>query len=502
MRWLTTFQGFARRELRTTLSQPRLLLVLVLGPFAILLLFGGGYRNETISLRTLFVAPNNADLRAQILDNQESFEDYVVPAGFTDDLLDAQDRLRGGEVDIVVVFPSELEQTLAGGEQVEIAVLHDKIDPIQLAAVDIAAEVAVAHINATVVTEIVRVGQEELEAEGARIDEIIDLSNRLDQATAARSDAEIEQLSVELDRRLRSLSLAADASARILGVMGDDVDSAEERSRLEELQEGLDESAQLLAAIRNDPAAVDAPERALELNTMIQELAGPLESLRTIPAELLVRPFDQDTESIVGRSITPVDFFAPSAIALLLQHAALTFASLTIVGDRTLGLIEHYQVSSTPSSAILLGKAVAFIIIGGGLAAALVALVHYGLGVTTSGPIGPLFAVFALLLAASVAIGLVLSLLSRTDTQAVQFAMLTLLTSMFFGGFFLSLDALRYPFKAVSWILPVTFAIRGLQDVILRGTPPATEDLASLGAITAVAGMLAWVLMRRETRPG
>ena len=502
MRWLTAFQGFVRRELRTTLSQPRLLLVLVLGPFAILLLFGGGYRNETISLRTLFVTPENYELREQILDNSESFEDYVVPVGFTDDLLSAQQQLRNDEVDIVVVFPPQPEASIRAGERVEIAVLHDKIDPIQLAAVDIAAEVAVAQINAAVVTEIVRIGQEELDAERPQITELVDLSDRLDRAIASRSESEIEQLSTELDQRLRNTSLAADTSARLLEVMGNDAETVAERETLQELQSDLDEASRTLAAIRDDPAADNAPQRAVELNATLQELIGPLEEMRTIPAEVLVRPFDQDTESIVGRSITPVDFFVPSAIALLLQHAALTFAALTIVGDRNLGIMEHYQVSSTPSSAILLGKAVAFIVVGGGLAAALVVLVRYALGVTIGGTIGSLAIVFALLLSASVAIGLVLSLLSRSDTQAVQFAMLTLLASMFFGGFFLSLDALRYPFKAVSWILPVTFAIRGLQDVILRGITPAPLDLAGLAALTVIPGIIAWLLLRRETRPG
>ncbi len=502
MRWFIAFRGFVRRELRTALSQPRLLIVLVLGPFAILLLFGGGYRNETISLRTLFVTPDNDQLRDQIVDNQDSFKDYVVPVGFTSDLLEAQSQLRKDEVDIVVVFPPDPEETIRAGERVEIAVLHDKIDPIQLAAVDIAAEVAVAQINAAVVTEIVRVGQDELDGEGSRINELVDLSDRFAEATAAQSSGDIRQLSIELDEKLTTTALATRTSSRLLDVMGDDAQTERERQQMTEVQADLDEASRLLAAIRDDPAAQDAPQKAVALNTTIQQLAGPLDTVRTIPADVLVRPFDQDTESIVGRSITPVDFFAPSAIALLLQHAALTFAALTIVGDRKLGIMEHYQVSSTPPSAILLGKAVAFVAVGGVLAAALVVLVRYALGVTIGGSIGSLVVVFALLLAASVAMGLVISLLSGSDTQAVQFAMLTLLASMFFGGFFLSLDALRYPFKAVSWLLPVTFAIRALQDVILRGQTPAQEDLLGLLVITAVTGAVAWLLLRRETRPG
>jgi ABC-2 type transport system permease protein len=501
MRWLLVLQGFVRRELRSTLSQPLLLVVLVLGPFAILLLFGGGYRNETISLDTVFVAPDNEQLREEIIRNQETFEDYIVPVGFTDDLFEAQQRLRGGEIDVVVVFPPNPERSIEAGEQVEIAVLHDKIDPIQIAAVDIAAEVAVQQINASVVIEIVELGQAELDAEGERFEELLALSDRLREATADRSPEEIAEVSERLDRNLASAALAANTTARLIDVLGDDVETTEERARLTELENEIDRASMSLAEVRNDPLAAGAPQKALELNQTIQSLADPLSQLRTVPAEVLVRPFSHDAESVVGRSIGPVDFFVPSAIALLIQHAALTFSALTIVRDRDLGLVEQYRVGSAPVSAILLGKSLAFVLIGGVLAALLIALVGAALGVGVAGSLAAVALVLALLLSASTSLGLVLSLLSRSDTQAVQYAMLALLASIFFGGFFLSLDALRYPFKGVAWALPVTYAIRGLQDVMLRGDAPARVDLLGLTALTVVCGLLAWWLLRRETRP-
>ncbi|MEZ5225921.1 MAG: hypothetical protein R2710_04415 [Acidimicrobiales bacterium] len=165
---------------------------------------------------------------------------------------------------------------------------------------------------------------------------LLDLSDRLDRATAARSDAEIEELSVELDQRLTTAALAADTSSRLLAVTGEDARTADEREQLAQLQSDLDEASMTLATIRRDPAAQDAPQRAVELNSTIQELSGPLEECEEHPGRGPGPPV-RSTRGIVGRWISPVDFFVPSAIALLIQHAALTFAALTIVGDRDLG---------------------------------------------------------------------------------------------------------------------------------------------------------------------
>ena len=51
-------------------------------------------------------------------------------------------------------------------------------------------------------------------------------------------------------------------------------------------------------------------------------------------------------------------------------------------------------------------------------------------------------------LLASLSLGMVLSSISSTESQAVQFAMLTLLAGMFFSGFILGLDNLDVPGQA------------------------------------------------------
>jgi ABC-type multidrug transport system permease subunit len=104
------------------------------------------------------------------------------------------------------------------------------------------------------------------------------------------------------------------------------------------------------------------------------------------------------------------------------------------------------------------------------------------------------------LLAASIGLGLMLALLARSEVQAVQFAMLALLAALFFGGFFLDLEAFDYPVKLLSWVIPVTYATRLLRDVLLRGIDPSVFDLLGLAVTTIGFAAVAWWLLRRQLR--
>ena len=64
----------------------------------------------------------------------------------------------------------------------------------------------------------------------------------------------------------------------------------------------------------------------------------------------------------------------------------------------------------------------------------------------------------------------------------------------------LGLDELAYPVKVISWLLPVTYGIRALQSIMLRGDPPSTEDIVGLGALIVGYGAFATLALMRKLR--
>jgi ABC-2 type transport system permease protein len=493
-RVLVQIGGFLRKEAASILRQPRLLLVLVAGPFLILLLFGVGYDQQTVVLRTAFVGPQGAIYEETLDEFADSLSRYVENAGYTDDVVAAEQELRAGNIDAIVVFPPDPAAEVLAGEQASITVLHDKIDPIQVTAVEVSARVAILELNARILEEVIRRTQEQL----------VPFQESLAQASeqvSALNDAVIRVDEREVDRILNDLSLSAsaldtlsDVSAEITNEIGGD---PETRESLERLTASTD---RLLSTVSGLSEAGSTPsiEELRQLDAELTEVTEIGETAVTLDPSVVVRPFASETANLQREGVAVDDFFAPAALALLLQHMVLTFAAMSLVTDRTLGLFEVFRVGPVDAARVMAGKYLAFLLIGAAVAAALLALVVLVLGVPMRGDWVWVAVGIGGLLAASIGFGMVLSLLARSDVQAVQYAMLALLSALFFGGFFLSLDAFLYPVKLVSWVLPVSYATRLLRDVMLRGVDPNLWDLIGLAGTTIGFAVVAWYLLRRQ----
>ena len=244
----------------------------------------------------------------------------------------------------------------------------------------------------------------------------------------------------------------------------------------------------------------DISTQAAAMATTLEDVAAAIPEVATLDPAVLVRPFEAATSNIAPVAIEPVDYFAPSAIALLLQHLALTFAALSFVRDRELGLLELLRVGPLSSVEILVGKTVAYLAVGLAVGASLLAAAVVVLDVPLQGEVLWLAAVVVGVLLASLSLGMILSMISGSETQAVQYAMLSLLAGMFFSGFFLDVSQLATPYRYISYVLPVTYGINAFRDVMLRGAEPATADLVGLGVLVVVYGSLAVLLLRRRLR--
>lgn len=231
-----------------------------------------------------------------------------------------------------------------------------------------------------------------------------------------------------------------------------------------------------------------------------ETVAGDLAQFNEIDPRVLVSPFRGETQALSGRSVELADFYAPAVVIVLLQHIAVTLLGLSVVRERELGMTELIRASPMRPSEYVLGKYLSHILLGGLLGALLLLGLVYAMGVPLVGAWWHIAVILAALLIASVAVGMVLSLVAQSDSQAVQFAMLLLLATIFLSGFLLSLDRFLPFARPLAWLLPATYVITGIRDVMLRGAP---IDLLLVGALLAyglVFSIIAVVLVRRELK--
>jgi ABC-2 type transport system permease protein len=485
--------GFLRKETASVVRQPRLLLVLVAGPFLIMLLFAVGYDEQQSVLRTAFVGPTGSIYEESIDQFADDLRQYVINAGYSDDLVAAEQQLRDGDIDAIVVFPTDPLQSVLDGEQAQITVLHNKIDPIQQVAVNVSSQVAVMELNARVLEEIVGRAQETLVPVNDSLTTAEIVADDL--LTAIENDDEeaAEEALAELDSATSSLETVGSASSELARVLGAD------DATLAALAEFRQSTAELRSAVDlSEGASTLSVQDATTVRERLDDVTDAAASAATIDPGVAVRPFASTTANLQREPVPIIDYFAPAAIALLLQHMILTFAAMSLVTDRTLGMFEVFRVGPVDAKRVMAGKYLSFMLVGAAVAAALMALMVFVLDLPIRGDVAWVAAGLGGLLAASIGLGLTLALLARSDVQAVQFAMLALLASLFFGGFFLDLEAFDYPVKLLSWVFPVTYATRLLRDVLLRGVDPNVFDLVGLAATTVgFATAAGWLLYRQ-----
>jgi ABC-2 type transport system permease protein len=240
--------------------------------------------------------------------------------------------------------------------------------------------------------------------------------------------------------------------------------------------------------------AAQVTELESDLNTAHDQLA----TFRSLGSSVLVNPFNADTTPLSDIIFTPTEFFAPAVIVLLLQHLSITFASLSIVRERRSGIIELFRVAPISAFETLIGKFLSYLFFEILLAGVITFLAVWLLKVPMFGQWTSYALAVIVVLFTSLGVGFLISLISQTDTQAVQYSMLLLLASIFFSGFFLDLRLMWEPMKVLAWSLPATYGIRMLQDIMLRGASAPAQLLYGLALIGVALFFVNWFILRRR----
>lgn len=215
------------------------------------------------------------------------------------------------------------------------------------------------------------------------------------------------------------------------------------------------------------------------------------------PLDVVAEPTRSELRNIAPVRPGVVAFYGPAVLALVLQHLAVTLVALSLVRERTSGILDMYRVAPVNAWEVLTAKVVAYILVGGLIALVSVLLLQYVFHVPMLGDPRVLAGTIALVLLASLGLGLAIAVISDSERQAVQLSLLVLLASVFFSGFVLSISEFNPAVRAIAYALPVTHGIRLMQDVMLRGATTELWEYATLTLIAAATLSLAWIGLRR-----
>ena len=503
-RFLIRSSAFVGKEMVEVLRQTPLILTLVLGPFLIMLLFGIGYRNEARPLRTLVVMQEGDPLQQQV-ESLATAPGSIIYEGMVSDKEAALQDLRRGNVDLVVEIPPNALETIRSNQQVAVQFYHNEIDPYQVSYVEYVGSTYVNEVNRRILRSYAEQGQESAVTLEQRLANARQRVGAMRQALQAGDAVAAQNAQQELGGEVDAISLMVGGSLGLLSSLGGQAagDNPENVSNetqvIEEALLQLQEDYQNVGGLQPGQASYQSELAELDqLDSDLSNLETQLKDFQSIEPGVLVTPLRNETVSLQGIQLKPVDFFAPAVIILLLQHLAVTFAVLAVVREQRSGSMELFRISPLSSLEMLIGKYLSYLIFGTILAVVISITVILALKVPMLGTWVDYALVLLTLLFTALGVGFLLSLFAKTEMQAVQYAMFILLGSVFFSGFFLDLRYLWEPVRAISWALPATYAIRLLQNLMLRGDPINLSVHLALLGIGVLLFILTWFLLRRR----
>ncbi|HYK95877.1 MAG TPA: ABC transporter permease [Candidatus Dormibacteraeota bacterium] len=125
-----------------------------------------------------------------------------------------------------------------------------------------------------------------------------------------------------------------------------------------------------------------------------------------------------------------------------------------------------------------------------------------GLGVNSAGSPVLAFLIAFLLSIGAVNLGIFLSTFARTELQVIQFIPLVIVPQGLLGGLLFPVNQLPDALNAVAHVLPLTYAIEGLREVMLKGADLSSRivqtDLLVLAGIAIFFVALASTTIKRE----
>lgn len=125
-----------------------------------------------------------------------------------------------------------------------------------------------------------------------------------------------------------------------------------------------------------------------------------------------------------------------------------------------------------------------------------------GLGVDSAGSPFLAFAIALLLSLGAVNLGIFLSTFARTELQIIQFIPLVIVPQALLSGILWPIERLPDVLQVVAHLLPLTYAVEGLREVMLKGADLSSTvvqtDLAVLAGIALFFVVLASATIKRE----
>lgn len=214
---------------------------------------------------------------------------------------------------------------------------------------------------------------------------------------------------------------------------------------------------------------------------VIVDAADPLSSSAAINGAALVaasrsstvegmRALDVRVRPWYNPDLRSSTFIVPGLIGVLLSMTLILVTAMAIVRERERGTLEQLIVTPIDKASLMIGKIVPFILVGYAQMTVVLILGKLLFDIPIRGSVPLLYAVTMGFIVATLGMGLLVSTVAQTQAQAMQLGFFTMMPSILLSGFMFPREAMPPVAQWIGDALPLTFYLRILRGILLRGS--------------------------------
>jgi len=191
-----------------------------------------------------------------------------------------------------------------------------------------------------------------------------------------------------------------------------------------------------------------------------------------------------------GPEYDTLDYFGAAFVGLIVFFLVFVITIVSFLNERSQGTLERLMASPLRRGEIVLGYMLGFTVIALVQAVEVLVFALAVLRIQNHGNVFLIFGMEALMVVAAVNLGIFLSMFARSEFQAVQFIPLVIVPQFLLSGILFPVSSEPQALQYVSNVLPLTYAVNGMRDIMVKGADLTWPSLQLDLAVVAAFGIL------------
>ncbi len=195
-----------------------------------------------------------------------------------------------------------------------------------------------------------------------------------------------------------------------------------------------------------------------------------------------------------------LDYIAPAMLATLALFFSFLLTGISFLRERSQGTMERLMVAPVTRLDIVLGYLLGFFIFALIQTLIIVLFTIYVLGINFYGELWQILVFQVVVITGAVTLGIFTSTFAHNEFQMVQFIPLIIVPQIFLCGVIWPVEQMPEYLQWLSVILPLTYAVDGLRDIMLYGFSLADVwvELSVLLGFAILTSILASLTLRKR----